>query len=376
MMMRSKTILAVLGALLSATAACGPTKLAVSPDQVVNTVVRPASGQLLFCPGDPFLVEVVTKMKDGTQCSTRDDKSGCMGQEGVLDPSLVRLSASSGRPKGKPSELVWFPDPNPLTTAGTGLELRAQIGSTETPTTVATAALRPVYQCRMSGRFDAPPAMAYGQHGMTPPDLVVAVTTFSTPFYPDAALVRVTSGTRVEYFISPSADQPLRITGRGQDGGQGQPGVDGQDGQSGTDAPMSASCQPGTPGTDGTDGQAGGPGGDAGPAPRVIVVLDAAAADKLRSRVLVESFPGNPGGPGPGGDGGRGGSGGWGRGGTECEHNGVQAPSGRDGRTGPAGTPGRPAAPTPPPTFESQAREALFSGELGTIVAVEATQAK
>lgn len=375
--MRTMLLQLLLPGLAAAALGCGPTKLAVSPDSVQTTLVRPASGQLLFCPGDPLLVEVIAELTDGTRCSTRDETLGCMGEKGVLDPSLVRLTGSSGQPQGDPSDMLWLPDANPLTTAGTGLTLTAQIGAAANAPTIATTELRPVYECRMGGRFDAPPQTgSAGEGGAPGPDLHIAVTSLSTPFYPNAALIRVTAGSRIEYFISPSADQPLRITSRGQDGATGLAGTPGTDGQPGVDAPTDATCQAGGRGGDATDGQPGGPGGDAGRAGRVVIALDQAAADKLRARVIVEMVPGNPGASGPGGLGGRGGAGGRGAGGFECEHAGKQAESGKDGQPGQAGPPGRPAPPPEPPAVEQSAREALFPGELGAIAAIEATQAK
>jgi hypothetical protein len=354
---------------------CGPSRVAVSPKSVVNTVVRPASGQLLFCPGDPFQVEVVVKLEDGTSCSTLDPGRGCMGEEGVLDAKLVHLEGSSGGPSGDPHALVWQPDPSALATAASGLSLKAWLEDGSGRSSEGEALLKPVYECRAALSFAEPPPTTPGEHGKPGPEIEVAITTLSTPFYPDAALIRVRRGSETQYLISPSADKPARITARGQDGAAGAAGQSGKPGVEGAAAAADTTCQPGERGGDGEAGTAGLTGGNAGPGPTFVLALDAAAAARLRSRVILVSQPGNPGAGGPGGQGGAGGLGGLGIAGPGCEQAPPRGESGKAGETGAAGPSGQPAAEGSI-SEKSEAREALFAAEMRVIQSIEATKAK
>ncbi len=357
-------------------AGCGPTKLAVQPDAIATTRIRPASGQHLYCPGDPFLVEVLTDMRDGSRCSSHTEGTGCMGQEGVIDPALIHLTANSGHIEGDPLDLVWVSDANPLATAATGLTLQARVGGTNGATNQGDVWLKPVYGCLLSRRFGAGPRKAAaGQPGAPGPELRIAITTLSTPFYSDAALIRVQWSNHTEYFISPSADQPVTLTSRGQDGGDGNAGAPGAPGQDGEDGSFTA-CQPGTPGGDGGDGQPGGPGGDGGPAGQMVLELDAAHEARLRARVVLEALPGLPGFGGRGGPGGRGGEGGEASSSLDCSLRGQAAANGQPGRPGPDGQPGQHAGPAPAPVIRTAPREKLFALEMKRIQAIEATPAR
>ena len=85
--------------------ACGPTKVLLSPNDVANVTVRPASGQLLYCPGDPFQIEVLAKLKDGTTCSSTDRGRGCLTEkDAVIDAASVRVHASSGASTDDPAK--------------------------------------------------------------------------------------------------------------------------------------------------------------------------------------------------------------------------------------------------------------------------------
>lgn len=355
--------------------ACGPAEVELNPLSVVDLQVRPASGQRLFCPGDRFQVEVVAKLKDGTTCSSTDRTRGCMGQkDAVIKPQDVRITGSAGF-RGEPAEqFVWIPPPNPLDTADTGLALKGwlekTLGGQTMKSMVGEAELRPVYQCQMAGSYSGG---GPGAHG---PDVEIAVTTLSTPYYPGAALVRVDAMGGRAYFISPSMDQAVQIVSRGQIGAPGAPGLPGENGENGKDAVTdAAACTRGGDGTNGTDGGPGGHGGDGGNGGRIRIVLDEAAADKLRGRVLTQSLGGAPGPAGPGGQGGLGGDGG--RGGpvtADCKE--TKGKDGKPGRTGQAGVPGRPGLPGPAPEVTTVPRASLFAAEMAVITRIEAAKAK
>ncbi|UQA61758.1 hypothetical protein [Polyangium aurulentum] len=383
-MLRIRKIgLAALAALAPALAACGPSHAQIDPRNVVNVTVRPASGQLLYCPGDEFQVEVVAKLKDGTTCSNVDGNRGCLGKDDqVIAPELVRIGGSSGVPLRQPGAFLWAPNPDPLATADSGMTLRGWLEGVVEGKTVKSmegeALLRPVYECQQQGIYTILISGRAGDDGRPGPEVTVAITTLSTPFYPNAALIRVEwQGTR-EYFISPSADKPVRIISKGQDGLPGVPGQDGAKGRDGKNAEQE--CAKGEDGGNGAPGQPGGPGGDGGPGGPIKVILDEANADKLRGRLLLASVGGDPGQGGLGGHGGFGGQGGFGgplKAGTSLDSckpvSGEHGKKGADGLEGPRGNRG---ADGPAPTFEMQPRQTLFANELGIIQRIESAKAK
>jgi len=368
-----------LAALVASLAACGPKKVALNPQSVVNVSVRPRSGQPLFCPGDAFQVEIVTKMDDGSSCSNIDHSRVCMGEDDrIIDPSLLHLRGSHGQ---ESKRFVWMPPSDPLSTAATGLHLDAWLegpveGGPSEKSMVGSIDLRPVYQCQMKRVFAAPSQNGWqGQNGVRGPEIRVAVTTLSTPFYPDAALVRVEAPGQRFYLVSPSADRPVEIVTRGQDGAQG---ARGQAGVAGTapdgDAPTDP-CVRGLKGNPGGPGQAGGRGGRGGDGGLVRITFDAAASDKLRRRVLISSAPGQGGAGGRGGPGGAGGPGGPGGPTDPKQCPNTQGPPGANGQAGPAGPVGAPGQAVTPVTTE-MARQQLFGTELTMIQQIEATPAK
>lgn len=359
---------------LFALSGCGPSHLQIEPADVVAVSVRPASQQLLFCPGDPFQVELVAKMKDGTKCSNLNGEMGCLGKEDVvIDPDLVRMEASSGK-AGK--GFTWNPDPDPLLTANSGLLLRGWVekdtDGKHSKSMVDEAMLKPVYQCMRENLFTIPQMASDGQHGAAGPNLRIAVTALSTPHYPNAALIRVDDGASKVYLISSAADQPVRIISRGQNGAHGAYGQRGADGAEGPPDKTNTPCTKGGQGQDGADGAAGGPGGDGGQGGQITIILDAANADKLRSRVEAVSIGGDGGPGGPGGSGGRGGRGGKG-GPTASNCSDTDGPDGRPGRDGHEGQQGRRGQDGPAPTFQTGPRDALFAAELTLIKKIEAT---
>jgi hypothetical protein len=384
-MLRLREIgLASLVVLAPTLVACGPSHAQIDPRNVVNVTVRPASGQLYYCPGDSFQVEVAAKLKDGTTCSNVDGKRGCLGKDNqVISPELVRIEGSSGSRSGSPTDFVWTPDPNPLTTADSGMTLRAWLeGATEgkpVKSMEGEASLRPVYECQKEGVLTIVELAPPGEKGRPGPEVTVAITSLSTPFYPDAALVRVEWMGNRAYFISPSADKPVRIVSKGQNGGHGAQGQDGAKGRDGKDA--EDGCGKGQDGGNGKPGQPGGPGGDGGPGGAIKVILDEANADKLRGRLLLASLGGEPGQGGHGGFGGLGGLGGHGGSGVKagaslenCKP--EMGDIGKKGPDGPDGPRGNVGADGPPPTFEMSPRGTLFATELATIQRIEAAKAK
>jgi hypothetical protein len=360
--------------------ACGPSLVELDPRNVVNVNVAPASKQPLFCPGDAFQVEVIAKLKDGTSCSSTDSSRGCMGKKNaIINPTDVRITASSGKQVGSADKFVWLPDPNPLSTAGTGIKLRGWLEKVIDGASVKSiegeTSIRPVYECKKENVFTYPQHGHDGKPGRAGPNLVVAITSLSTPFYPDAALIRVEYDAIRVYLISPSADQPVRILAQGQQGAHGVPGEPGRKGADGKDAMQKTQCNRGTDGEPGSNGGPGGPGGDGGAGGSIKVLLDDRVADRLRGRVLL----GAPGGyAGPGGDGGLRGQGGRaGQGGPEAE----QCPQtagepGKSGERGANGAPGQPGPDGRAPEFENALREKIFAPELSIVAQIEATKAK
>lgn len=356
---------------------CGPKHIQLDPRNVVNVMVRPASKQMLYCPGDPFQVEVVAKLKDGTSCSSTDPKVVCLGKENaVIEPKDVFVTGSSGALTGKREKWTWMPDSDPLATADTGMALKAWIETTldnqRLKTMEADATLKPTYQCMTETVFHAGNA-GEGQNGRDGIALKVAVTTFSTPFYPDAALIRVEGDGIRRYLISESADQVIRIVSKGENGGRGISGTPGRRGADGQAA--SSTCGTGGNGSDGSDGGAAGPGGSGGRGGPIKVVFDSGALDKLRQRVIFASPGGDAGPGGIGGPGGQGGSGGaGGPSGQNCS--GTRGNSGRSGRNGQDGAPGNNGQSGPEPVVTKAARSALFGTEMNMIQKIESTRGK
>jgi hypothetical protein len=356
---------------------CGPSSIELDPKSVVDLKVRPASGQALFCPGDPFLVEVVAKMNDGSTCSSSDATRSCLGKTNrVIDPEQIQLGLTSGA-FDPTNPLVVVPEADPLLTAMEGMELRASLvgigasaGSRSMP---AAAALKPVYDCRLRGLFGG--GVATGPVGARGPDLTVAATSLSTPFYPDAMLVRVQGPMGTSYWVSPSSDRVLEIVAAGQAGAPGLPGEPGAAGASGEDRSAQGECVRGGDGGPGGNGTDGGPGGNGGDGGSFKLLLDDRVADKLLARLKLSNPGGEAGRAGPGGPAGPGGAGGWG-GPTHPERcpdtTGAAGPPGTPGRDG---EPGRSGVAGPPPVIERLAREQLFSKELGTLQQIESAKA-
>jgi hypothetical protein len=351
---------------------CGPSEVQIDPRSVADVQVRPASGQALFCPGDPFQVEVVAKLKDGSSCSNVDGKRGCLGEkDAVIDEGQIRIEASPGAWEN--DSFVFKAPADPLASASTGVSLSAWIQSKEGQRSPkGDRLLAPVYDCQRERVFALRQLGQNGENGAAGPDLRVSVTSLSTPWFPNAALIRVLVGNEPVFLISPSADRPVHIVTRGQDGAMGPAGAPGQDGAAGADA--TADCGRGGDGQPGTDGGPGGKGGDGGPGGRITLELDDAKAEELRSRVIVESLGGAAGPPGPGGPGGAGGragAGGWTR--PSCADQDLTGKAGAPGKDGVAGTAGQPGAPGPAPEITPLARTAMFGGELEIIRKIEAT---
>ena len=359
-------------ALAAACFACGPSQVQIDPKSVVDVQVRPASGQALFCPGDPFQVEVVAKLKDGSTCSNVDGKRGCLGQkDAVIDKSQIQIEASPG---GWENDNFVFKAPaDPLASASTGVALSAWIQSKEGGRSPkGERVLAPVYDCQRERVFFAQQPGQNGENGAPGPDLRVSVTSLSTPWFPNGALIRVQVGNEAVYLVSPSADRPVRVVSRGQDGAVGAPGTPGQDGAAGADATVD--CGRGGDGQPGTDGGPGGKGGDGGPGGKITLELDDAKSEELRSRVILASLGGAAGPPGPGGaagQGGKGGAGGWTQ--PSCADQDLAGKPGTPGKDGEAGAPGLPGVAGPTPESTSMSRSAMFGGELELIRKIEAT---
>ncbi|HRI64660.1 MAG TPA: hypothetical protein PK156_10475 [Polyangium sp.] len=351
---------------------CGPNQAQIDPRNVSDLKIRPSSGRMLFCPGAPFTVEFVAKLKDGSTCSNLNADSGCMNQKNtVIDPTVLRLTGSNGRVQGQ----GWVTDDDPLKTADSGIRLKGwmeQVLNGQTYKSMESDIdLKPVYECMSSADFSQGNGRDDGSNGSPGPAITVAITTLSTPFYPDAALVRVESGTMRQYYISPSADKPIRITATGQPGARGRQGAAGNGGQAGT---AGAECKNGTDGANGSAGGAGGRGGDGGAGGTIRVILDEANVDKLKGRLLIA----NPGGAageggfgGPGGHGGNGGSAGSKPANAPADCNPQAGRSGQDGAAGAVGPRGKDGAAGPAPSFENGKRQAIWANEMQAIQRVE-----
>jgi hypothetical protein len=352
---------------------CGPSQAQIDPRNVADLKIRPTSGQMLFCPGAPLGVEFVAKLKDGSTCSNVNADAGCMNQKNtVIDPTVLRLSGSNGQVQGQ----SWVTDGDPLKTADSGVRLRGwleQVINGQNHKSIETEIdLKPVYECKSQASFSPGNGRDDGSNGAAGAAITIAITTLSTPFYPDAALVRVESGTLREYYISPSSDKPIRITATGQMGARGKQGVAGTPGKPGDAA--AGECKNGTDGTHGTAGGPGGKGGDGGVGATIKVILDEGNPDKLKGRLLIANPGGAAGEGGPGGQGGVGGIGG--AAGTRVANAPADcAPkagnSGQNGPNGATGPRGNPGATGPAPTFENGKRQTVWANELQAIQRVE-----
>ncbi len=360
--------------LLPVLTGCGPSHAQIDPKNVVNVSVRPASGQLLYCPGDAFQIEVVAKLKDGTSCSNVDAKKGCMKEDDmVIAPDLVRYAGSAAQVH---RDFIVVPDPDVLKTADTGMTLRAWLEAAGGVKSMeGEAQLKPVYDCKNAHVVRGAPGYD-GRNGSAAPEVTVAITSLSTPFYPDAALIRVDWPGSRAYLISPSSDKPVRIQSQGGDGGRGITGQAGAPGRAGKDA--TEECGTGEDGGNGTDGLIGGRGGDGGPGGRILVILDDANADKLKGRLLLATVGGGSGDGGFGGKGGAAGQGGQGgalkAGDPKCKP--EAGKDGRFGKTGPTGEPGRQGPGGPAPVFEMGQRKVMFANELSILQRIEAGKGK
>ena len=368
-----RATLAALSVLGVGLGGCGPTLVNFDPNNAVSIDVRPVEGQKVFCPGATFQVEVLAKLQSGSQCSSTDRNVGCQGQkDAVINPTMIRLEGSTGKRTGDLEKFMWSPPADIFETADTGLVLRAwlekQVEGQYQKSPVGESELVPVYQCRMGDSFSA-------SSGAPGPDISIAVTSLKTPYYADAALIRVDAqGSRL-YYISPSPEQPVHITTYGGDGPAGAQGKAGEKGEDGRAAPSgSPACTRGEAGRDGQDGGPGGPGGDGGPGGNILIQVDKSAGSSLLSRIVAESRGGGPGAAGRGGDGGPGGRGGDGVTGPNCSD--VKGQDGRAGRAGQSGQAGRPGQSGPAPTVKMAARQSLFVDEMTTIQRIESAKRK
>jgi hypothetical protein len=359
-------------------AGCGPAQAQIDPRNVADLKIRTSSGQGLFCPGENFGVEFVAKLKDGSTCSNLNAETGCMNQKNtVIDPTVLRLSGSNGQVSGQ----GWRTDPDPLKTADTGVRLRGwleQVLNGQTHKSMETEMdVKPVYECKSQADYSQSNRREDGSNGGAGALITIAITSLSTPFYPDAALVRVESGTMREYFISPSSDKPIRITASGQPGAQGTRGAAGGAGKAGDAAP--GECKNGTDGTNGTAGGPGGRGGNGGAGATIKVIVDEGNPDKLKGRILIA----NPGGAaGEGGSGGPGGIGGVGGAAGAKPQNApadcapVSGKNGVNGANGASGPRGAAGAAGPAPAFENGKRQTVWANELQAIQRIEGAGAR
>ncbi|MFO0592624.1 MAG: collagen-like protein [Polyangiaceae bacterium] len=360
-----------------ALAACGPTLVNFDPSNAKSIDVRPVGGQKVFCPGASFQVEVLVSLQNGTMCSSTDREVGCQGQkDAVVNPKMIRLEGEPGSRSNDLEKFIWASPGDILATADTGVTLRAwlekQVEGQYQKSVVGESNLTPVYACRMGDTFGG------GSAGAPGPDVKIAITTLKTPYYENAALVRVESGGERAYYISPTADQAVHIVSRGGDGYVGETGKTGAEGEDGRDASSgSPVCTRGEAGRDGQDGGPGGPGGDGGRGGAIRIYLDKTASDVLKGRVLAESVGGSAGPGGAGGPGGNGGNGGRGVSGQGCQSSSdVNGPDGRPGRQGQPGPAGRPGQAGPDPVFATATREALFGDEMDIIKRIESAKRK
>lgn len=355
--------------------ACGPTVVNFDPSNAKAITVRPSTGKSEFCPGVAFKVELIAQLANGTSCSSVDRTRGCQGEaDAVLNNKMVRIEGSPGRFVGDAEAFLWEPPEDLFATADTGIHLKgwlqAAVGGKLQESVSGEALLVPVYGCRSVGEYGGGSA-SVGAHGGPGPNLDVSIAPLETPFYPNAAIVRVDGRGGSDYFISSGPADRITIVSRGAAGGpgfNGEPGKAGEAGRSG-----SAQCANGENGRDGTDGAAGGPGGDGGPGGQIRLHVDKASASDLRDRIVLESPGGSAGSGGLGGPGGDGGSGGSpGPSGPGCT--GQKGQDGRDGRKGSDGQAGRSGPNGPAPTVTTSTRAALFGAEMSAIERIEAAK--
>jgi hypothetical protein len=207
-------------------------------------------------------------------------------KDAIIDPKFVRIEATPGT-WADPEKFVWNPPGDPLETAGAGIALHAHVERAGVQSLIGDRTIAPVYDCQKERVFAAPQPGQAGENGAAGPPLEVAVTSLSTPWFANAALIRIQSGTERIYVISSSADRPVHIITRGQDGArgaQGPVGTKGADGAAGT-----AVCGVGVDGLGGGPGGPGAKGGDGGPGGKVRLMLEDAKADALRGRVIMQS---------------------------------------------------------------------------------------
>jgi len=402
-MRKSPSLLnAALVALASfALTACGTSQVHIDPKNVADLRLElpKTSGEPSFCPGEPIKIQVIASLNDGTQCSNVDAATGCMGQkDAVIDVSQIRVEGSAGALTRNDEALTWLPARDALVTAETGLKLQSWLEDTQNgqvlKSKIAEAHLRPDYHCMEENVFSSNKPLPPGQNGGPGPDLKVAATTFSTPYYPEAALIRVDYAGGHTYIVAPLGQKPIKIISKGQNGAQGVTGPAGRNGQTGRDGGGRTSsrdgdgasaagggmggakaCKPGAHGTGGTPGGPGGKGGNGGDGGSVQLILDEAVADKLKPWIVVESAGGAA---GPGGNGGPGGMGG--KGGLAALPTGEPC-SGQQGQNGPDGAPGTNGAPGLPgkggevKPAAVASREALFGPDLPAIQRIESAKA-
>jgi hypothetical protein len=358
--------------------ACSPSQVHLDPRNVTAVSLKLPTPEPTFCPGQPLRLELRAQLKDGSTCSSNDPQAVCMGQKGALiDPSDVRIQGSSGVLSQSGADFLWNPPPDPLATAVVGMTLRAWLEATAEgapqKSPAAQLDLRPVYHCMRENVFSHPRPAAPGQDGSPGPDLKVSVTTLTTPFYPEALLVRVEHGGRRAYIISTDRSQPISIISKGQTGAPGFPGTPGSNGMDGQDGSSRSSsiCEPGRPGGSGTDGRAGGTGGRGGPGGTIQLFIDEAVMEKARGWLGVASIGGDPGARGVGGAAGQGG-----RGGRHSDIQGCSAADGVNGSAGmrgPDGDPGQRGLNGPPPVVTAASRQSIFADDLPLIQQIEAT---
>ena len=147
-------------------AGCGPSQAQIDPRNVADLKIRPTSGQNLFCPGAPFAVEFVAKLKDGTTCSNFNADAGCMNKKNtVIDPSVLRLSGSNGQLQGQ----GWVADADPLKTADSGIRLRGWMEQALNGQTYKSMEseidLKPVYECKNSADYASSNGRDDGSNG-------------------------------------------------------------------------------------------------------------------------------------------------------------------------------------------------------------------